>query len=282
MKKIDYSIFILSHGRPDNIKTLKALEKSGNTKPVFIIVDDKDNSLNDYKKKYKNLIVFSKDKYKNSTDTGDNFTGQNIVVFARNACFDLADKNNIKYFIVLDDDYESFSYTYNENSDFCQKRIKNIDNIFTAMFNFQIKTDSLTVATSQRGDFLGGADNDIIRGEKFKRKAMNSFFCITKKRFDFMGRINEDVNMYLLNGKLGHKIFQVPYVGLNQTTTQQNKGGLTDVYLELGTYQKSFYSLMYAPSCVRIRTMGHFHLRLHHNISWKHAVPKIISEELKK
>lgn len=36
---------------------------------------------------------------------------------------------------------------------------------------------------------------------------------------------------------------------------QKNKGGMSDVYIDKGTYLKSFYSVMFAPSCVKIGLM---------------------------
>jgi len=35
---------------------------------------------------------------------------------------------------------------------------------------------------------------------------------------------------------------------------------------------------MYAPSCVKISELGTTDRRIHHQIVWKHAVPKIIDE----
>ena len=74
------------------------------------------------------------------------------------------------------------------------------------------------------------------------------------------------------------------YMGitLDQAMTQDGSGGMTDVYLDSGTYLKSFYTVMMAPSCVTVRDMGEQHRRLHHRISWDHAVPKIISGSYRK
>jgi hypothetical protein len=97
-----------------------------------------------------------------------------------------------------------------------------------------------------------------------------------------MGRINEDVNAYVGLGNLGKLFITVPRIRLEQVTTQANAGGLTDIYLDLGTYVKSFYSVMYAPSCVKIAEMGVTNKRLHHMVKWKHAVPEIVSGDLQK
>ena len=51
---------------------------------------------------------------------------------------------------------------------------------------------------------------------------------------------------------------------------------LNNVYLDEGTYIKSFFSVMYNPSCVKVKEMGESHKRIHHVIHWNNAVPKII------
>lgn len=69
---------------------------------------------------------------------------------------------------------------------------------------------------------------------------------------------------------------------LTQEMTQQNKGGLTELYLDKGTFVKSFYSVIWSPSCVCVAGMGAKNRRLHHKIHWDNAVPKILNEKYKK
>jgi hypothetical protein len=72
---------------------------------------------------------------------------------------------------------------------------------------------------------------------------------------------------------------------LVQMQTQSNAGGMTEMYLESGTYVKSFYSVMYAPSCVKVGELGDPrspHYRIHHSINWRVAVPKIMRETVRK
>lgn len=64
--------------------------------------------------------------------------------------------------------------------------------------------------------------------------------------------------------------------------TQSNAGGMTSIYLDGGTYIKSFYTIICSPNCAKIRTMGRTNRRLHHSINWKTAVPVIIDEKHKK
>lgn len=113
-----------------------------------------------------------------------------------------------------------------------------------------------------------------------KRKAMNSFFCSISRLFKFIGRMNDDVNTYVVLGNRGNLLFTIPTIRIEQNDTQQSSGGLTDMYLRFGTYIKSFYSVMFAPSCVKVHPMtGNIEDRLHHRISWNNAVPKIMNEQ---
>ena len=114
------------------------------------------------------------------------------------------------------------------------------------------------------------------------RKAMNSFLFKTDNPVTFIGRINEDVNTYVVEGSRGKLYLTTTAMMLTQQQTQKNKGGLTEIYLEVGTYVKSFYTVMMAPSCVTVRSMGTSHRRLHHSVKWNNTVPKIISDRYRK
>lgn len=149
------------------------------------------------------------------------------------------------------------------------------------MLNFLDDTGALTVALAQGGDFIGGVDNGNFK-RKLLRKAMNSFFCRTDRPYKFFGRINEDTTMYVRYGETGHLIFTTMLFMLNQGQTQKNKGGLTEMYLDSGTFVKSFYSVMYSPSCVKVAAMGDKHMRMHHQVKWECCTPKILSYKYKK
>ena len=96
-KKI--AVFILSHGRPDNVITYQTLRKQGYTGKIYIIVDDEDKTLKDYKNNFGDeVIVFSKKDYENKFDIMDNFSGNKVIVYARNACYDIARNLGLDYF----------------------------------------------------------------------------------------------------------------------------------------------------------------------------------------
>ncbi len=282
--KDDFAVFILSHGRADNLITLDALNKQNYTGKIYIIIDDTDKQIDEYKKienERIKVIVFDKEKAAEKTDTIDNFKKMNIVVYARNKTWDIAEELGLKYFLVLDDDYVEFNCRYNKDDKLKSYHIKNLDEVFIYMLDFLIKTNADVVALAQSGDFIGGKDGTQIK-KRILRKAMNSFFCRTDRRLEFKGSTNEDVTMYVLEGSRGKLIMTYTGISLTQQLTQQNKGGLTDIYLEQGTYVKSFYTVIASPSNVKVRSMGWKNKRLHHNVMWDYVAPKIINERYKK
>jgi len=278
-----FATFILTYGRPNKNYTLKTLKKQGYTGKIYLICSSDDKSLKEYKKNYNNVIVFNKKDYKDKFDIGDNFNDERVVVYARNAVYDIAKNLDIKYFLVLDDDYTAFRYTQDENGEYLTKAryIKDMDTMINKLLKYYISTKAKTLCIAQGGDFIGGNQSRVFK-HKLVRKAMNFFLCSVDRPFKFIGRINEDVNTYVRNGTIGDLFLTIADIRLEQLDTQSNKGGLTEFYLDGGTYVKSFYTVLFSPSCTKINRMGNIHKRLHHRISWNNAVPCIVKESLKK
>jgi len=284
MKEQDFAVFILTYGRADNVVTYKILKKQNYTGKIYLVCSTDDPQLEEYKKRYGDeVIVFDKDEYKDSFDLGDNFNEKRAVIFPRNAVFDIAEKLGYTYFLQLDDDYSSFCYTLDENERYITLvlRIKNLDRLFDNLLDYYKKIPAKTLAIAQGGDFIGGRESGQLR-KRVLRKAMNFFICSTKRKFNFVGRINEDVNTYVSLGNQGELLLTIVDIRLDQGQTQSTPGGMTEMYLDSGTYLKSFYTILFAPSCVYISLMGNKNKRLHHQIQWRYAVPKLIKEKYKK
>lgn len=281
-KDKEFCIFILTHGRPNKVITYKTLKKCGCNYPIYIIVDNEDKMIDEYYKNFgkDNVIMFDKLSISKTFDTGDNFDNRKCIIYARNACFGIAKKLGYKYFLELDDDYTDFRFKADNDYNYISKKdIKNIDIILYYILEYYKSINALTISLSQGGDFIGGSKSGISNNIKIKRKAMNSFFCSIDRPFNFIGRINEDVNTYTSLGIRGNLIFQTNQVALQQLQTQTNKGGMTETYLDGGTYLKSFYTVIYSPSCCKVTLMSG---RLHHRISWDNTTPMILDEKIKK
>lgn len=282
MMRDDFCVFILSHRRPENIYTIKSLLQSGYKGAWYILVDDEDPTIEKYNAMFGDKVLkFSKIKVAEYIDVGDNFNERGAVVYARNACYEIARKIGVRYFLQLDDDYTYFNYKFDNNCFYTEKKILNISKIFDAVLKYYKKTPFYSISFSQGGDFIGGQYTGYAKKITLTRKAMNVFFCDTEREFSFFGKINEDVNAYTCLQRSGKSFATLNHLEIKQHRTQENIGGLTPIYLKMGTYVKSFYSVMYAPSCVVVEHSKSMD-RMHHKVAWDKTAPKILSEDLRK
>lgn len=277
-----FAIFILSHGRPDNIRTLDMLARCGWTGKTYIVIDNEDARADEYFNRYGDMVLqFNKKDVADRIDDADTSGDRRAIIYARHASQTMAKDLGYDYMLQLDDDYPDLRYRFVKNGVLTSFRVKNFDALAEATLQFLDDTNALTVAYGQGGDMIGGINSpNYKRG--LQRKAMNSFFIRTDKYCDFKGKINDDVNLYTVYGAQGELIFTSFHVNVLQLATQSNQGGMTELYLEEGTYTKSFYSVMMAPSCVKIYPMGTANRRLHHKVDWRYAVPKIINQKHRK
>lgn len=274
MSNSEFCVFILTHGRPDNIKTLSTLKKCGYTGKIYFIVDDEDSTMDKYIQKYGDSVkVFNKKDMADEVDEGNNFDNRKVIIHARNYCFKIAKELAIKYFVQLDDDYYYFGYRFDTGA----RIIKNLDRVFDIMLDYYKQADITSIAFSQGGDHIGG-----FSGIRLKRKCMNSFICSTDREFQFVGSINEDVNTYTILGSRGKLFFTFTNIQLDQKDTQSQDGGMTNAYSLTGTYVKSFHSVMMHPSSIKISMMNASNPRLHHSIKWANTTPMIIDDKYKK
>ena len=247
------------------------------------MIDDQDSQREQYEHLYGDEVyVFNKAEAEKTTTAMDNFGEMKSIVFAHNACFGIAAELGYDYFVQLDDDYTSFGHRHDKEFKAVYRAAKDLDSVFESFLEFFDSTPIHSIAMAQGGDFIGGSDVQFEKqGIRMLRKCMNSFICSTKRPFKFLGLLNDDVNTYVTEGIRGRLMFTALSFSLSQKATQSGKGGVTDIYLKYGTYVKSFYTVMLAPSCVKVAPMGDKHYRLHHRVSWNNAVPKIMRENIR-
>ena len=257
----DFCVFILTNRRPDRVTTYRTLvELCGYTGAVFLVIDDEDPTGDEYRQIYGDKVIcFSKKEEAKNFDEANNFNDRRSPVYA------------------------SFGYRWFHIS-WIPIRLT-MDRMLEELIGYLEATPQmLTIAMSQGGDHIGGRRN--VEQLRMRRKAMNSFIADVERPLVFTGVLNDDVNTYVLGGNRGDLFFTVLQVQLNQRQTQANAGGLTEMYLDSGTYVKSFYTVMMAPSCVKIGLMGDHrnpeNQRIHHVINWRRAVPKIVPESVRK
>lgn len=284
MKNNDFAVFILTHGRPNNVITYDTLRRQGYTGKIYIVIDNEDKTSEEYYENFGDMVVmFDKADIETRIDTGSNFGDRRTILHARNASFEIAEKLGLTYFLQLDDDYTKFEFRINKSFKYPENHFilqNTLDSVIDLYLDFFKSITAKSIAVGQGGDFISGSET--VYKATNKRKCMNTFFCSTERPFKFLGTMNEDVNTYTSFQSMGNLMLTIPFVSITQNGTQSSAGGITELYKRFGTYAKSFYTVMYAPSCTKIGMMGTAHKRLHHSINWKSAVPCIVSEDLRK
>lgn len=277
----DFCAFILTHGRPDNVKTWDTLQKAGFTYPVYIVIDDEDAKADEYRERFGDRVIqFCKAEVAKTFDEMDNFDDRRAIVYARNVCHSLAVELGYRFYVQLDDDYTKFEYRATSRLEKQWRKVnKTLNGVFECLIEYLESAKRMrTIALSQGGDFIGGGPSIVCQ---LKRKAMNSFIGDTGRPLSFIGRINEDVNTYTALGRQGVLFFTTMQANLQQKQTQAHSGGMTSIYLDSGTYVKSFYSVMATPSAVQIGVLHDSRgqsSRIHHSINWRCVSPMILSQ----
>ena len=139
----DFAVFILTHGRPDNVMTYKTLQKCNYTGKVYFIIDNEDQSADEYVKNFgqENIIIFNKKEMADNMDEGNNFDNRKVIVHARNYTFKIARELGIRNFLQLDDDYYEIQYKFLGIKGL--KMPKNIDKIFALMVQYLNSTPAI-------------------------------------------------------------------------------------------------------------------------------------------
>lgn len=279
----DFAVFILTNRRPDVVVTYDTLRRHGYTGEIRLIVDDLDPTVEEYRARYGDeVVVFDKQDQMDRSDLGNNFGDFRSITFARNASFELSKELGFKFHMQLDDDYTAFEYRFDGNLNYKPTVAHNLDAVFTALVKFYEASGLDSLAMAQGGDFIGGASSHVAEAPGLRRKCMNSFICSHERPFCFLGLMNEDVNTYTRLGSVGTLLVTATNFSLVQKATQSQGGGITELYLDVGTYVKAFYTVMYHPSGCKVSMMISKDVRIHHAIKWNNTAPKILRESQRK
>ena len=279
-----FVVIVLCHKRPYDTTTPATLRACNYTGPIILLLDDEDDTVEQYRQNYPELTIeiYSKDKMMTWVDSMDNLGDKRCAVYARNACFDVAEKYGYKYFCQMDDDYTTIPYRYIANNKLYRNNNSNLDEVFKAYLEFMDTDERIgSVAFAEPGDFVGGVGSNLNK-KTFLNKCMGSWICFVDRRLYFKGTMNDDVNTYSLNGTRGQLFYTFNFIMIDTPATQSVKGGMTAIYEGRGTYSKTFYTVLCCPSFVCVDMFGDRHYRIHHKFNWERARPKVMSGRYKK
>jgi len=278
-----FAVFILSNGRPNSQITLEVLLKNGYTGKWFIVVDDLDETINEYIENYgKNrIIIFDKLKEYKITDTmsiGNNPNILKSVLYARNFVQRYAQQNGYKFYFMSDDDMTEVRYRYKDGKALRGKSVTNFDGVIKHYIDFLKSSEHIYSLGFARGSaFIGGLSG--WKDKKFSYGVYANAFMKAKNNTKFYGIITEDLNASVTDIKVG-KLHLSPVI-MHLLTREKSKfeGGMTPIYEE-GLYQTMFYGVMANPDVCSINLNKNNKLILRTN--WRNVVPKVLSENIKK
>lgn len=278
--KNDYAVFIISHKRPE-VETLKALEKHGYQGEYFIVIDDTDPTIEEYKSRYgEHLLIFNKDEILKETDTIDNFKIYTSATYARNFCIKAAKEKGYAFFVNIDDDINRFVFRYVEGEKLATKNIKNIGKVFDEYIKY-MKLASLTcTAFILTGRLIGGSNNPLVKNCFYSRPT--NCLIIRTSTPPFKSTVCEDVIYAVDNNEKGLLTYGlmpvVIYAG--KPCTGNSGGGMAEYYSAQKEYTQFFHIKIAKPTAVflKISPSGKVEVRFDEN----RFLPKILNEKMKK
>lgn len=278
----DFAVFILTHGRAENQITLNMLLSQGYSGRWYMILDDEDDTADEYIARYgkDHVIIFNKQAVINRTDTMDNFNEHRAIVYARNESYRIAKELSLRHFMMIDDDIQAIRYRY--EADQCLKGKKpygeKLDSIFQAVTIALEETGAQIIALGIAGDHIGGLNGGFKK--KIKRTIRNALFCQVDRPVEFFATMNEDLTTAITLGSRGGLFFAYLPVDVIHLPPKKFAGGMTEVYNQTGEYTKFFYSVLAMPSCAQVVISKDSRVRI--RVNWSDCTPKIIGEEWRK
>lgn len=274
------TIYIISKGRPGCL-TAQTLTKMNYPGAWFIVCGNNDETLPEYIKNWgkERILVFDWYEEITRTDTLDNFGFDKMpsgAVPVRNATIRISKERGERRHWQFDDDYRAFYLT---NLD--RKKHDRLDGRGLQWWMCRIAKFADSCGLPNCGFALGtiesaGENATDIGTRVFNAHNQSSTGLATRWR----SRLNDDLVNAIETHRLGQKTeYTFLFMQLVMPPSQQEKGGLSDIYLAEGTVRKSAYPILLAPNAAKlVIKFG----RYHHKVDWSKIRSKVISEKWRK
>lgn len=282
-------IFILSHKSPHKCETLDTLKRLNFKGKCFILVDNEDEYLDEYKNIYGDaLLIFDKKKYYNKVDLGfsiSHLPSYSHPIFARNAIEDIAKNMELDYYILADDDISDFKYRIpiHEYKKLPVLSMNDINDILDLYITFMLQNNIYCLGAGTPNFYIGGYEK-IMSGKYITRRCVSNFYMRNMKmdKLDWIMPI-DDYTTSIFHGVVG-KLFLTLYpleviVRPQYTQKGANKeDGMVDFYRSTTSFERSYCSHMVAPSFIMVKYWKDNFIPF---MDKDKAYPKIISSKFK-
>lgn len=274
------TIYIISKGRPQ-CRTAATLVKINYPGEWFIVCGNNDETLPEYQKKWgkDRVLVFDWYKQIEETDTLDNFgfdTMPSGAVPVRNATIEISRARGERRHWQFDDDYNSFALT---NANLVKKKTLTGERLQWWMCRIAKFADQTGIPNC--GFALGTMESTPDQAKKVGTRVFNAHNqSSTGLATRWRSRLNDDLINAIETHRLGQKTeYSFKFLALTMTPSQQEDGGLSDIYRNEGTVRKSAYPVLLVPNAAKLIIYAG---RYHHSVEWKKIRAKVISEKWQK
>lgn len=274
------TIYIISKGRPQ-CRTAQTLQQLNYPGKWYIVCGVNDERLNEYIQRWgKRVITFNWYEESKHTNYLDNFGLEDLPSGAcpvRNAVRKISEKRGEIRHWQFDDDYMAFQrYNYHtgKNEHLTDGRV-----LFSAMY--RIAEFGYRASLNNVGFCQSTFEGEPGKRHRKANRIYNAHNLPTDKKLfvPWVGRLNDDTINAVNTWRLGGAEISLKYVQMVMMPTQQENGGLTDIYQNVGTVRKTAYAILAAPGCTTlVEKFG----RYHHRINWRFLTPKLISDSYRK
>lgn len=274
----DFAVMICSHGRAETMTTYDILRKQGYTGKIIVVIDDEDDQRELYESRYECVEVFSKDEYADAIDEVVT-NNRGSVVYARNACYDIAAKYGLEYFVEVDDDLLSLKHRYIEDGKARGSDVNDLDTVFSFVLPIFENENIFCISFVKNSDFMGGVNSKGFK-KGFEYTA-HSIFCLkTDRRVKFASTIFEDLNTSLTYNRAGKIFISLAVLQFYTKEVGTGNGGSSALYDKFSPFARAFSVLMARPDSMKIMTDKKEGHKIHMN--WSTVAPMIIPERWKK
>ena len=251
-----FAVFILTHGRPYNQLTVKSLYEVGYTGEWYLVLDDQDDTYDEYVKAWgpDRVIKFNKDFFIHHTDTGLHTPVPKFAVFARNAIEYIAQRMGYKTFMMLDDDITKFRVRLPEGDILKSYQFHGtFDKIVDKAVDYILDCDIACMGLGFCNLYIGGVEN-FNKENPRQRLCAEAFIRNVAHPVDWRLNMVEDMITSIDAAMSGDVWFQFLPIQVEIKMSEGTvDGGNSDVYRQLGMYRISFMPVIAHPSSNAVR-----------------------------
>lgn len=274
------TLYIISKGRPQ-CTTAQTLQKIKYTGKWFIVCGNNDETLPQYIEKWgkDKILVFDWYEEIKHTDVMDNFGFETMPSGAspvRNAVFDFSRARGERRHWQMDDDFTAFRLTSLKE----KKNVRITGKLFywwlARIAKYADDAKLANVGISLAEECYPNCAKKFAQ-RVYAAHNMSNDPELTPK---WKGRFNDDTIHAITVFRTGlKKEMNLKFLCIDTRNSQQEKGGLTEMYKSLGTVRKTAYLILIAPNAAKLTIR---HGRFHHIVRWDKLVVKTLSEKWKK